>query len=84
MPFERRIVAAISEGSQLFAHVDVLQSEGDPVQVPVRVDVGVQAYLLLRHHEQGIEATNHQRSHQIETERVYHSTYILQGNVAKP
>jgi hypothetical protein len=55
--------------------VNVLQPEGCPTQVAVRVDVGSQAYLLLRHHEQGVEATNHQRSHETETEGVYHSTY---------
>lgn len=84
MAFERYTVAGFWKEAQLLVDVNVLHSEGGPTQVPVRVDVGVQAYLLLRHHEQGIEATNHQRSHQIETERVYHSTYILQGNVAKP
>jgi len=83
MPFERRIVAAISEGSQLFAHVDVLQSEGDPVQVPVRVDVRVLAHHILRHHGQGLDATDNQRGHQLPTERENHFAHLVHGDVAK-
>ena len=77
MALERLIFAGIREGNQLCVEINVLQPEGCPTQVAVRVDVGSQAYLLLRHHEQGVEATNNQRSHEIETEGVYHSTYAL-------
>jgi len=74
---DREAVAAIWKEAQLFVDVNVLQSEGRPTQVAVGVDVGVEAYLLLGHHDQGIEATNDQRRHQIETEGVYHPTNTL-------
>ena len=63
MPFERLIFAGIREGNQLCVEINVLQSEAHPVQVPVRVDVGTLADLILRHHSQGFNATDNQRSH---------------------
>lgn len=63
MPFLLGLLTAVSEGGQLFADVDVLQSEGDPVQVPVRVDIRVLADHFPRHHGQGLDATYHQRGH---------------------
>ena len=63
VPFERLIYAAIRKGNQLFVDINVLQSEADPIQVPVRVDVGTLADLILRHHGQGFNATDNQRSH---------------------
>lgn len=61
--FERLIYAAIRKGNQLFVDINVLQSEADPIQVPVRVDVGTLAHRILRHHGQGFNATDNQRSH---------------------
>ena len=63
MALERLIFAGIREGNQLCVEINVLQPEADPIQVPVRVDVGTLADLILRHHGQGFNATDNQRSH---------------------
>ena len=63
MALERLIFAGIREGNQLCVEINVLQPEADPIQVPVRVDVGTLAHRILRHHGQGFNATDNQRSH---------------------
>ena len=63
MALERLIFAGIREGNQLCVEINVLQPEADPIQVPVRVDVGTLADLILGHHGQRFNATDNQRSH---------------------
>ena len=60
--FERLIYAAIRKGNQLFVDINVLQPEADPIQVPVRVDVGTLADLILGHHGERFNATDNQWS----------------------
>lgn len=77
MSLDRRTIADGWKETQLAVDVEVAWSEGRPTQVAVRVDIGGHAYFVLRHHDNGFNATDDQRSHQQEAERVDHFADFL-------